>query len=57
MRSLNNVLNLKLIFRFNGDHFEFSTSAYVNNISLSAIEWAILENMVRALGNLILSCL
>jgi len=40
-RSLNNVLNLKLIFWFNGSHIGFSSSAYVGQHSPSAIELAI----------------
>jgi len=49
-RSLNNVLNLKLIFRFNGDHLEFLSSLKSDNILLSAIELAIPKNMVCAFG-------
>jgi len=50
MRLLNNVSNLKLIFRFNLGHLGFLTPAYV-------VELAILENMVGVFRILILSCL
>jgi len=57
-RSLKNVLNLKLIFRFNGGHLGFSSSAYVRQHSPYAIELiAIPQNMVSAFGISILSCL